>query len=56
MKNIFKTKDNNKNKDYKEDEVILIYDNKNTKIFGNIFVKNNKNICKIIYQDKEYEL
>ena len=60
MKSIFKTEANNENKDYKEDEAILIYDIKNTrkkiKIFGDIFVKNNKNICKIIYQDKEYEL
>ena len=26
------------------------------KIFGKNFVKNNKNICKLIYEDKEYEL
>ena len=26
------------------------------RIFGNIFVKNNKDQCKIIYKDKKYEL
>ena len=26
------------------------------KIFGSEFVKNNKNNCKIIYENKEYEL
>ena len=25
------------------------------RIFGEIFVKNNRNKCKIIYKDKEYE-
>ena len=30
--------------------------NEKLRIFGNYFVKNNKNNCKIIYKDKEYEL
>ena len=40
-------------------EINIIYkieDDKRVKIFGAEFVKNNKNICKIIYDDKEYEL
>jgi len=40
-------------------EINIIYkieDDKKVKIFGAEFVKNNKNICKIIYEDKEYEL
>ena len=31
-------------------------DDRKIKIFGKDFVKNNKNKCKIIYQNKEYEL
>ena len=41
-------------------EIIIRYnikENENKiKIFGKDFIKNNKNICKIIYEDKEYEL
>ena len=43
-----------------KDEITLIYNiNKNkeeVKIFHNCFIYNNKNNCKIIYEDKEYEL
>ena len=42
------------------DEITLIYKNKNKdksiKIFGSEFVNNNKNMCKIICNNKEYEL
>ena len=41
------------------DEITIKYNIKNdetVKIFGKRFVKNNKNICKIICEDKEYEL
>ena len=31
-------------------------DEEKVKIFGYNFVKNNKNMCKIIYEDKEYDL
>jgi sugar-specific transcriptional regulator TrmB len=41
-------------------EIILIYktnkDKNKIKIFGNDFVKNNKNLCQIIYERKEYGL
>ena len=42
-------------------EINLIYDiNKDNKeyikIFGNEFVKNNKNICKMIINNKEYKI
>ena len=39
-------------------EINLIYDlnGKNIDIFGHKFVKNNKNICKIIIDNKEYEM
>ena len=40
-------------------EINIIYDIKrknNIKIFGSKFVKNNKNICKMIIDNKEYEL
>jgi len=50
----------------KEDitEISIIYnankhderDDKNIKIFGSKFVRNNKNICKMIIDDKEYEI
>ena len=43
-----------------DDEIILIYENKpndkKLKLFGDIFVNNNKNICKIIYKNKIYDL
>ena len=41
------------------DEVTIEYDIKNSKeirLFGDNFVKNNKNKCKIIYNGKEYNL
>ena len=34
----------------------IIIDDEREKIFGAEFVKNNKNNCEIIYEDKEYEL
>ena len=40
-------------------EILLVYKTKGedkVKIFGDKFVNNNKNICKIIYESKEYEL
>ena len=41
-------------------EINIIYkikeNDKKVKIFGSEFVKNNKNNCEIIYEDKEYEL
>ena len=40
-------------------EINIIYDingEKEIKIFGVIFVQNNKNICKMIIDDKDYEL
>ena len=50
----------------KEDitEISIIYnakkhderDDKNITIFGSKFVRNNKNICKMIIDDKEYEI
>ena len=50
----------NQNEGDKDDEILLIYNNKLNKkeinIFGDIFVQNNKNICKIVYKNKEYEL
>jgi len=43
-----------------QDEMIIRYKiNKNEKeirIFNNNFINNNKNKCKIIYEDKEYEI
>ena len=40
-----------------EIEIIYNYNKVNPlKIFGSEFVKNNKNNCKIIYENKEYEL
>ena len=42
------------------DEIIIRYKiNKNEneiKIFGSDFIKNNKDKCKIIYEEKEYEI
>ena len=44
------------------DEIVIKYnikkkdDTKGIKIFGKGFIINNKEICKIIYEDKEYEL
>ena len=44
----------------KDDEITLIYNINNKdnviKLFDTEFVNNNKNICKIIYQNKEIEL
>jgi len=40
-------------------EINIIYDIKrknNINIFGSKFVENNKNICKMIIDNKEYEL
>jgi len=40
-------------------EINIIYDinrKKNINIFGSKFVGNNKNICKMIIDNKEYEL
>ena len=40
-------------------EINIIYDinnQNNIRIFGSKFVKNNKNICKMIIDDKEYEI
>ena len=40
-------------------EINIIYDingEKNIRLFGSHFVKNNKNICKIIINNKEYKL
>jgi surface protein len=40
-------------------EIDIIYDIKeegNINIFGSEFVKNNKNICKMIIDNKEYEI
>ena len=42
-----------------EDEINIIYkigDEDRIKIFGETFVKNNRNICKIIYNSKEEEI
>ena len=47
-------------KEQKNDEILIRYKidkNKDkVKIFDNDFVENNKNLCKIIYEGKEYEL
>ena len=49
-----------KNEIFNNDEIKLIYkidNNENKiKIFDSFFVQNNKNICKIIYDNKEIEL
>ena len=39
-------------------EINIIYNIKerDIKIFGSVFVNNNKNICKMIIDNKEYEL
>ena len=40
-------------------EINIIYEinrKKNIRIFGSNFVKNNKNICKMIIDNKEYKL
>ena len=45
--------------DKMEDEINIIYNidkKEKIKIFGEKFVKNNKDICKIIYDKKEYDL
>ena len=41
---------NNKDKEYEEEDEQII------NIFGAEFVKNNKNICKMIIDEKEYEI
>ena len=41
------------------DEITVIYnikDKNRIKLFGNTFVKNNKDKCKIIFENKEYDL
>ena len=42
------------------DEIIIRYkinkNEKEIKIFDTDFIKNNKDKCKIIYEDKEYEI
>ena len=46
-------------KEKEEDEIKIIYkvgDEDRIKIFGEIFVKNNRNICKIVYNGKEEEI
>ena len=41
-----------------EDQITIKYriknNQKNIKLFGNDFIHNNKNICKILYKEKEY--
>ena len=55
--------DNNINQNKNESEIKIIYDinkkdiwSKRINIFGAEFVENNKNICKMIIDDKEYEI
>ena len=59
--------DNNINQNKNESEIKIIYDinkkdiwyeknGQNINIFGEEFVENNKNICKMIIDDKEYEI
>ena len=49
-----------KEENFDNNELTLIYkinkDDKEIKIFDSVFVKNNRNICKIKYENKEYEL
>ena len=56
----YKIQNNNDNKEEEIDELNIIYKNdkdvETIHIFGSDFVKNNKDKCKIIYNDKEYEL
>ena len=60
-------KNNNKNEENKDiykknnnDEITIIYkinkEDTKIKLFGEGFIKNNKDKCKYIYEDKEYEL
>ena len=48
------------NKKPSDDEITIIYKILEVynakKVFGGYFVENNKNKCKIIYEDKEYKL
>ena len=37
-------------------DIIYKFNRKGTRLFGSEFVENNKDKCKIIYKDKEYEL
>ena len=43
-----------------KNEIDLVYNIPNDKnkvqIFGSDFIKNNKDLCKIIYENKEYDL
>ena len=43
-------------KDISEINIIYIKGENNIKIFGSKFVENNKNICKMIIDNNEYEL
>ena len=60
MKDDINSDDNLKLKNESINEITIRYkinENENRiKIFGNEFVENNKNHCKIIYNEKEYEL
>ena len=47
---------NESNKDISEIDIIYNINTKNINIFGYDFVKNNKNICKMIINNKEYEI
>ena len=55
-----KCKDDYKNKTKTKNEILIKYfikkDDKKIKIFGEKFVENNKDKCKYIYDNKEYEL
>ena len=47
----------NNKKSYKEINIIYnIKDKKYITLFGDKFVKNNKNICKMVIENKEYEI
>ena len=45
-----------KNKDNDEININYIIINDRAKLFDEHFIKNNKNNCKIIIEDNEYEL
>ena len=58
-KNVETNKDNDKLIKNPKNEMIIIYkiENKSRiKIFGNKFIKNNKNNCKIIIENKEQDI
>ena len=44
------------NDDFSEINIIYNIDDENIKIFGHEFVENNRNICKLIIDNKEYEI